>query len=233
MFDTCGGRRYRGGDRVVHRISLSGRSRSRVWSITSATVPIKLRRCCCCRLPCDDRVVVLTRGRNMGIGWRVPRRGERCVADRRQRRHNGARSHAITVWDERKKKYRRGRGRSAEAGCTPFNRRRYIRPAAPVCIGFFLVSAVIIAACNHARSEIVLCAPAGERERAEGWKCEKLVVPAGWRDTGRFRWQGNAIRLTRRFYAPNKRGYGSCPRDLRSVRAQTRHVADFAETCAR
>lgn len=39
----------------------------------------------------------------MGIGWRVPRRGERCVADRRQRRHNGARSHAITVWDERKK----------------------------------------------------------------------------------------------------------------------------------
>lgn len=40
-------------------------------------------------------VVVYLDIKKMSIGWRVPRRGEHCVAERRQRRHNGVRSHEI------------------------------------------------------------------------------------------------------------------------------------------
>ena len=128
--------------------------------------------------------VVFFASKKMGFGGRVPRRSERCVADRRQRRHNGARSHAITVWDEKKKKEKKKKRKGRNRGGSWFT--RYDQGGREsllfACFGFFvIISVVIIAAWLSTVVRRLCCASprGGTRERAEGWKCEKTYC-SGW-----------------------------------------------------
>ena len=114
--------------------------------------------------------------------------------------------------------------RKAEVG----NRRGIDKALPPCCLyWFFLVSAVIVAVCNHARtSEIVHCDPSRENEsapRAENVRNLLFRLVGGTPDD----FVDKVMRYRRPtvFYAPNERGTALCPRDLRSLYARKRDTS--------
>lgn len=85
---------------------------------------------------------------------------------------------------ETRKKKKKKEEIGAEAGYTPIKEEESLLLLVLV---FCSISVVIIAACKHGRTEIVLCPQRKNESAPRAENVRKLIVPAGWRDTGRFR----------------------------------------------